>query len=207
MRRWTFVSSTAASIAVGSFAGGRPSTAFSEEPGAAVGTPPPVPTPPPQLRNKCVTGGLPMDRRLGLRMRVLDGPDFQLEKLLGHGVWLNFFATWCPGCNQMMPDVVEFSNRFADHGLIVVGVNFMEQDNPVRAFRERFHIKFPIAMDVDGGIFRRLRLQYLPSSMFVTPDGYLSCVMNGDLGRREIIKEITSIGVVPEDPPAAATPS
>jgi thiol-disulfide isomerase/thioredoxin len=167
--------------------------------------PVPVPTPPP--REGCVNPSkLPLDRPLGLTLRVLDGPDLHLEKLREYVVWLNFFATWCGPCHREMPDIVALANqRFAD-GLRVVGVNVAEEDDKVRAFRKKYSINFPIAMDNKAGVFTALKLVYYPTSLFLKPNGRLGCVRRGLLVPGEMAAELAKLGLA-AGPPAGATPS
>lgn len=128
---------------------------------------------------------LPYDRPLGLRMRVLDGPDFDLVKYRGYAVILHIFATWCEPCALEMPAIVRASQRYADRGLRVVGIDFRESDDTVRAYRKRFGITFPIAMDERGGFVSNLEVGTagaslaFPVSLYITPAGYLSCYVRG----------------------------
>lgn len=140
-----------------------------------------------------VSPALPYDRPLGLKMRVLDGPDFDLMKYRGQAVLLNIFATWCGPCNREMPYVIEAAADYAARGLAVVGINSSEKDDTVRAFRKRYDITFPIAMDADGSFVAALELGArsqsdinFPVTLFVTPKGYLYCDLVGGLGRAEL---------------------
>src|SRR5262245_50639395 len=66
-------------------------------------------------------------------------PDFQLQTLAGRVVRLsdfrgkalvlNFWATWCTPCRVEMPWLIDFSARYKDKGLEVVGVS-LDDGNP-----------------------------------------------------------------------------
>ena len=47
----------------------------------------------------------------------LDGRPITLAALRGKVVWLNFFASWCPPCQQETPIVRSIANDYADRGL------------------------------------------------------------------------------------------
>lgn len=117
-------------------------------------------------------------------MRVLDGPDFDLVKYRGRPTLLHIFATWCEPCAIEMPHIVELANEYASQGLAVVGIDFQESDNTVRAYRKKYAIPFPIAMDEDGGFTNALesrnqtKLEF-PASLYITADGYLYCYTEG----------------------------
>lgn len=142
----------------------------------------PSPSPLPNAWDLCdKSGALPYDRPLELKMRVLDGPDFDLLQYRGYPVWLHVFATWCGPCEKEMPAVVEASQTYQARGLRVIGIDVSESDNTVRAYRKRFGIPFPIAMDERGSFSYALERGNssgnveFPVSFFVTSDGYLYC--------------------------------
>jgi thiol-disulfide isomerase/thioredoxin len=167
----------------------------------------PVEPPKPPPSEGCVNPGkVPLDRPLGLKLRVLDGPDLHLESLHGNAVWLNFFATWCGPCHREMPDIVALANRRYDEGLRVVGIDVGEDDDRVRAFRKKYGIKFPIAMDNNSGVFTALKLFYYPTSMFLKPSGRLACIRRGSLSASEMSSELMKVGLAPPLP-AVPTPS
>jgi thiol-disulfide isomerase/thioredoxin len=150
----------------------------------APGAPKPTATPLPW--DQCVQNPvLPYDRPLGLHMRVLDGPDFDLVKYRGYAVILNIFATWCEPCNDEMPSLVANSAKFYDRGLRVIGINYAESDDTVRAYRKKYAIPFPLAMDEHGGFAFNLEHgakgteTAFPVLLFITPDGYLYCYTEG----------------------------
>lgn len=161
--------------------------------GNAVTNPSPSPTATPDPWDLCDdTGSLPWDRPLGLKMRALDGPDFDLAAYRGKAVMLNVFASWCGPCNAEMPYVVEAAHDFESRGFVVIGVNDREPDDKVRAFRKQYEIAFPIAMDPNGGITHALEAgngraaMLLPYTFFVAPNGYLYCMRRGSMGRGEL---------------------
>jgi thiol-disulfide isomerase/thioredoxin len=153
----------------------------------------PSPAASPNKWDECVKNtALPYDRPLGLTMRVLDGPNFDLTKYRGRAVLLNIFATWCGPCNTEMPYVVEAATDYASRGLAVIGIDAREEDNTVRAFRHRYGVTFPIAMDRDGTFVQVLEIGQsgttltFPVSLFIDPNGLLYCDTRGGMGRAQL---------------------
>ncbi len=141
---------------------------------------------------------LPYDHPLGLQMRVLDGPDFKLADYRGKVVLLNIFATWCPPCNEEMPALIGTASRYADQGLAVIGVNFRESDNTVRAFRKKYAIPYPIAMDEHGAFTHVLEGNddgklYFPTSLFIDRKGRMSCYRVDSTGSRGFSYEVEQL--------------
>jgi thiol-disulfide isomerase/thioredoxin len=162
-------------------------------PNRAFAMPSPSPTTTPFPWDECdVNDALPYDRPLEFKMRTLDGPDFDLASYRGKALLLNIFATWCGPCYKEMPFVVEAASTYAARGFAVVGIDSEESDNAVRAFRKRFNITFPIAMDANGGFTRALEVGksradvLFPTSLFIDPGGYLWCMQQGGMGSDEL---------------------
>lgn len=143
----------------------------------------PSASPSPNPWDTCVqNAALPYDRPLELKMRVLDGPDFDLMKYRGRPTLLHIFATWCDACAIEMPHIVELANQYASQ-MAVVGIDFRESDNAVRGYRKTYAIPFPIAMDEDGRFTNALESGgtniELPASLYISASGYLYCFTKG----------------------------
>jgi thiol-disulfide isomerase/thioredoxin len=184
----------------------------------AVPTPAPAssvrPTASPQPWDLCEQNPiLPYDRPLGLRMRVLDGPDFDLQKYRGYAVVLNIFATWCAPCNAEMPALVASANKYYDRGLRIIGINYAESDDTVRAYRKKYSIPFPIAMDERGGFSYNLEHgdkpleTAFPVSLYISPEGYLYCYKSGSANHPDDEITYRMEKFLRDDPPQAPLPS
>jgi thiol-disulfide isomerase/thioredoxin len=183
---------------------------------ATLSTASPLPSPAPAAspstdpaRTCLQSPSLPYDRPLELKLPVLDGPDFHLSAYRGRAVILNIFATWCGPCNYEMPYLVEASKDYADRGLTIIGIDDRESDNPVRAFREKYSIPYPLAMDRQGSFTRVIETgaadgsTSIPSSLFITPDGFLYCYLVNSIGRRELATRIEAF--LSDAPPTRLT--
>lgn len=123
----------------------------------------------------------------------LDGRPIRLADLRGKAVWLNFWATWCPPCQQETPILRELAERYRERGLVVVAVAVQETTvDDVRAYAARYGLKHTIGFDTSGHVFRRYRVFGLPTQFFVGPDGIIRSVgkvvdMAGAVARIEAI--------------------
>jgi thiol-disulfide isomerase/thioredoxin len=152
---------------------------------------------------------LPYDRQLEITMRVLDGPDFVLSKYLGYAVWINIFATWCEPCQKEQRFIVNTAAQYSE-SVLLIGIDYMETDNEVRAYREKYGIPYPIAMDEHGGFTHALETSHMnapmhfPVHLFITPRGRLSCFRIGSLSEDEMLYKIGVLLGVPSPRPSAA---
>ena len=58
------------------------------------------------------------------------------------------------------------SKRYYDRGLRVIAMDGMESDDTVRAYRKKYDIPYPIAMDEDGGFTNALQKSKKPGTVF-----------------------------------------
>jgi thiol-disulfide isomerase/thioredoxin len=178
---------------------------------AAVASPSAKPAPAPAANpwDACDTSkALPYDKPLDLKMQTLDGPDFRLMNYRGKGVLLNIFATWCGPCNHEQPALVAAAEKYGPMGLSIIGINDREADDTVRAYRKKYGITFPIAMDRRGGFTIALQdgnttedlHTVFPVSIFINPYGYLYCYRVGSMSGDELDHRIATF--LKESPPA-----
>jgi len=152
---------------------------------------------------------LPYDRQLEITMRVLDGPDFVLSKYLGFAVWINVFATWCEPCQKEQRFIVDTAAQYRETGLRLIGIDYQEPDNTVRAYRAKYGITYPIAMDEHGGFTRALETSHVnvpmhfPAHLFITPRGRLSCFRVGSLSEAAMLYKVSVLLGIPAAQPSA----
>ncbi len=73
---------------------------------------------------------------------------------------VNFWYAGCPPCRLEAADLEALSQRFADDGVVFVGVNIMDQAPTALTFAEEFGVTYPSIMDVSDG---RVRLAFARS--------------------------------------------
>ena len=67
-----------------------------------------------------------------LTLTVIDKAGYErfLRQHRGRVVLVDFWATWCTSCIDLLPHNVELQKRFADQGLVVATVSMDELDDP-----------------------------------------------------------------------------
>jgi len=128
------------------------------------------------------------------RLTDLDGRPVRLADLRGRGVWLNFWASWCPPCQAETPILRDLAEQYADEGLTVVGISVQEtSEADVRAYAERYQLGYTIAADVSGHIFRLYRPPGLPTQIFIGPDGAIRSIVLAPLSAAAAEAQIRAI--------------
>ncbi len=76
----------------------------------------------------------------------LDGHEFDLAKLRGKVVLVNFWATWCSPCRSEMPTLDAFYRRYHSRGLDLLGLSIDEAPAAARVRQVMRHFSYPGAL-------------------------------------------------------------
>lgn len=137
----------------------------------------------------------------------LDGRPVRLADLRGRGVWLNFWASWCPPCQAETPVLRDVAAAYADRGLTLVGISVQETTvDDVRAYAERYELGYIVAADLTGDVFRRYRIYALPTQIFIDPGGRVRRIVNGPVDPVSAARYVEEILPAPT-PSGSAPPS
>ncbi|MGQ9567934.1 MAG: TlpA family protein disulfide reductase [Anaerolineae bacterium] len=101
----------------------------------------------------------------------LKGNEVSLNRLRGHPVVLNFWATWCPPCREEMPELAAAYEAYKDRGVFFVGINFLEDADRVKVYVETMEVPFPVVLDLQGEVVYAYQVRALPSTFFIDRDG------------------------------------
>src|SRR5437016_789885 len=66
-----------------------------------------------------------------------DGKLQTLAQYRGKIVVLDFWATWCGPCAEVMPQMQKLHEKYADKGVVVFGVNSWEKSDPVALMQKK----------------------------------------------------------------------
>ena len=110
----------------------------------------------------------------------LDGRPIRLDALRGKVVWINFWASWCPPCQQETPILRDLAERYRDRGLEVIGISVQETSaDDVAAYAARYELGYTIGFDGSGHVFRTYKVFALPTQFFLDVNGVVVQVVNG----------------------------
>lgn len=99
------------------------------------------------------------------------GNEFALEAYRGKVVVLDFWASWCLPCRRSFPWMNEMQRKYADAGLVFVGVNLDASPDDAQAFLREFPAAFRIVADPDGELAMHYAVAAMPSSYIIDRDG------------------------------------
>ena len=89
----------------------------------------------------------------------------------GHVVLVDFWASWCGPCLRSFPWLNRMQAKYADQGLVVVGVNLDKDRADAAAFIEKLQPTFEIVYDDSATLAYRFGVETMPSSFVLDADG------------------------------------
>ncbi len=124
--------------------------------------------------------------------RSTDGSTLSPASLRGKAVYLNFFATWCPPCNQEAPDINALQKQYRARGLQIVGIDELENAEKAREFTRKYGLVYPTIVD-DGTIGSQYEVNGLPVHVFIDRAGVVRKIVVGEMSKSDIDGAIRSV--------------
>jgi len=118
---------------------------------------------------------------------ILKDSDNRLHSLQNfHGkiVIMDFWATWCGPCRQAMPVLQKIYDRYAQKGIVVLGISTWESGDPVQYMRKNRY-SYKLLLDGDD-VAKKYKVSGIPTLYIIGPDGkilYCEVGFDGDPDR------------------------
>lgn len=129
-----------------------------------------------------------------------DAPDFARDDASGHPVklsdfrgkvvLLNFWATWCGGCQVEIPWFIEFQNQYKDNGLAVIGVS-LDADGwkSVKPYVKEKAVNYTILIG-NGDVAQRYRVTAMPVTLLIDREGRIAATHTGLVNKQDYKAEV-----------------
>jgi cytochrome c biogenesis protein CcmG/thiol:disulfide interchange protein DsbE len=106
------------------------------------------------------------------KLTAYDGKPLALEALRGQVVIVNFWASWCyPACYEEAPSLERAWKAYKDRGLVMVGVNYQDKEEPAKRFLAQFGHTFPNAPDPGSRVSVDYGVYGVPETYFIDKKG------------------------------------
>jgi thiol-disulfide isomerase/thioredoxin len=121
-----------------------------------------------------------------------------LSSLKGKVVLVDFWTYSCINCIRTIPYINDWSQKYADKGLVIVGVHspefeFEKNYDNVKAAVQRLGITYPVILDSDHGTWNAYGNQYWPRHYLIDNQGYIRDNHIGEGGYDQTEKAIQSL--------------
>jgi thiol-disulfide isomerase/thioredoxin len=118
-----------------------------------------------------------------LALAGLDGQDWDLGRLRGKVVVVNFWASWCEPCVHELPVLGALAHQPGfENRVAVVGVNYKEPLDSIERFSAAHPIPYPVLRDRTGDMFKRWTLGVMPTTILVDRQGRARWRTAGEIG-------------------------
>jgi thiol-disulfide isomerase/thioredoxin len=110
---------------------------------------------------------------------LLSGDRFRLTEQKGKIVVLDFWATWCGPCIQIMPEIERVVEMYKEQDVLLVAVNLQETPERIRSTLERLKLGPTVALDIDGVVADKYAATAIPQTVVVNRDGSVARLFVG----------------------------
>ncbi len=125
------------------------------------------------------------DKAPDFQLKLLDGTDVSMASLKGKVVVLDFWATWCGPCKQVMPTIQKLSDEFKDKGAVVLGVNTFERgDGAAKKYMDSKKFTYGCLLKGDP-LAEAYGVTGIPTLILINKDGTIALAEVGVGGEPE----------------------
>jgi thiol-disulfide isomerase/thioredoxin len=102
------------------------------------------------------------------KLSLLNGGEFGLPTQQSTNVaLLDFWATWCGPCRQIMPALADVAREYAGRGVRYVAVNLREEPEVIRRYLATAKLDIDVALDKDGRVANAFQVGGIPTMVIV----------------------------------------
>jgi len=166
---------------------------------SACASPTPVPAlilgPEVTVPTKPATSDIPEVGAIASNFTLLDlnGAKVHLDDYRGKVVLLNFWATWCPPCQQEIPMFVEVYEELKDQDFVILAVSMGESKEKVSSFVAEKGMTFPVLLDSNKHVARRYLVRAIPTSVVIDRDGVVQRIVVGTMHESQLRAELKDL--------------
>ena len=102
-----------------------------------------------------------------------------LEKLRGHVVYVDFWASWCGPCRQSFPWMNEMQRKYGTQGFKIIGINVDKRDADAQRFLQQVPAGFTVVYDPKGQAPAAYGVKAMPNSYLIDAQGRVAGVEYG----------------------------
>jgi len=123
----------------------------------------------------CYTGSRPPHVGSAAKDFSVQDSDHQvsLKQFRGQVVVLNFWATWCPPCNEELPSIMDMQTRLRGRGVVVLGVSIDVDGDAYHRFLKERNVNFVTVRDPEQKVADMYGTSMWPESYVIDRQGVL----------------------------------
>ena len=123
------------------------------------------------------------------------GETVKLSDLRGKAVLLHFWATWCPPCRAELPEMNALAESLAansDSKLEFLAVCISDEETSRAQFMAKNNYTFKGGLDARGDVASLYRVQGIPCSFLISPDGSIEKRHVGAMSKAQLLDFVSA---------------
>jgi cytochrome c biogenesis protein CcmG/thiol:disulfide interchange protein DsbE len=116
-----------------------------------------------------------------------------LADLKGKPVVVNFYASWCDGCNEEQTLLQQTYQKYAAQGVAFVGIAYDDKQADSAAFLQKFGVTYPSGPDANGEIAVSYGVTGVPETFFIDKTGKVADHLNGPITDGQLYRTIEAL--------------
>ena len=96
-------------------------------------------------------------------------------------ILLNFWATWCEPCRVELPTIERLRAALAGRPFVVLAVQMGGSARTARDTADSLGLRFPLLLDRDSAATTAWKVNVLPASFLIGPDGAVAFTHVGQM--------------------------
>ena len=123
----------------------------------------------------------------GFSVEDIQGKTHRLEDYRGKWVLVNFWAIWCPPCQNEIPELNSLHDAHKDNDLVVISIAMDSGSrNKVAEFSQAHGVSYPVVMGNRKIAAQIGELDVLPTSFMYSPNGEQVSYQAGEITRESV---------------------
>jgi len=121
-----------------------------------------------------VSAVIGVGQQMSFQFKAVTGQTISTEQLKGKLVVVDFWATWCGPCMQMVPHMVELNQRYGTKGLQIVGISLDQDRGQMVQVTQQRGMTWPEYFDGlvwNNKIWKQYGSNGIPFTVLLSPEG------------------------------------
>ncbi len=115
------------------------------------------------------------------RVVSTSGQNISLANYKGYVLVLEFFATWCGGCKESIPHLMDLQKKYGKQGLQILGLDVGQGDDigDLKDFVVNWRLSYPVGIAGEDVVYDNYGIRMIPALFVINKNGTLVEKFNG----------------------------
>lgn len=116
----------------------------------------------------------------------LQGETVRFEDYAGKVILLDFWASWCPPCQEEIPHFIEVYRQYQAKGFVILGVSVGDSRQSVERFVKQRGVNYPVLLGNEAILGAYPGIYFLPTAFLIDRKGMIREKLIGYVGKEEL---------------------